>query len=191
MSTSDNLRGHLLIAMPGLNDPNFDHTVTYLLEHNSGGAFGLIINRPIDLDMGDILSQLNITSTNTEFNARPVMVGGPVQPERGFVLHRTSADDVRQWDSTAKFEAGISVTTSPDILEALATGNGPEDMLFILGYAGWDAGQLEQELGDNAWLSVAATPEILFDVPLQDRWDAAARLLGIDPSAISPDAGHA
>jgi putative transcriptional regulator len=191
MSTSANLRGHFLIAMPGLNDPNFDHTVTYLLEHNEGGAFGLIVNRPIDLDMGDILSQLNIASTDPEFNARPVMVGGPVQPERGFVLHRTDTDDSCPWDSTARFDDGISVTTSPDILAALAAGNGPKDMLFILGYAGWDAGQLEHELGENAWLSVAATPEILFDVPLQDRWDASARLLGIDPNAISPDAGHA
>ena len=191
MSTSDNLRGHLLIAMPGLNDPNFDHTVTYLLEHNTGGAFGLIINRPIDLDMGDILSQLNIPSTNPALNARPVMVGGPLQPERGFVLHRTGADDPSHWDSTARFDAGISVTTSPDILAALAEGKSPEDILFILGYAGWDAGQLEQELGENAWLSVAAAPEILFDVPLQDRWDASARLLGIDPNAISPHAGHA
>ena len=191
MNTSDNLRGHLLIAMPGLNDPNFDHTVTYLLEHNAGGAFGLIINRPIDLDMGDILSQLNITSTNPKLNAKPVMVGGPVQPERGFVLHRTGAADKTYWDSTARFDGGISVTTSPDILVALAEGRGPEDMLFILGYAGWDAGQLEHELGENAWLSVAATPEIIFDVPLQDRWDAAARLLGIDPNAISPDAAHA
>jgi len=191
MSTSDNLRGHFLIAMPGLNDPNFDHTVTYLLEHNSGGAFGLIVNRPIDLDMGDILSQLNIASFNPEFNARPVMVGGPVQPERGFVLHRTDADESAQWANTARFDDGISITTSPDILAALAEGSGPADMLFILGYAGWDAGQLEHELSENAWLSVAATPEILFDVPLQDRWDASTRLLGIDPMAISPDAGHA
>ncbi len=191
MSTPDNLRGHLLIAMPTLDDPNFDHTVTYLLEHNSEGAFGLIVNRPFDLDIGDILSQLNIPSENPELNNQPVLIGGPVQPERGFVLHRTGLSSDEKWDSTARFDDGISVTTSPDILNAMAVNTGPSDMLFILGYAGWDAGQLEQEISDNAWLSVAATPEILFDVPIAKRWEASTQLLGFDPAAIGPEAGHA
>ncbi len=191
MNTGHNLRGHLLIAMPGLDDPNFDHTVTYLLEHNSEGAFGLIINRPIELDMGDILEELKITSSDAQLNAQPVMSGGPVQPERGFLLHPTDRSELPKWDSTARFDDGISVTTSPDILTALANGNGPDDMLFVLGYAGWEAGQLESEIASNAWLSVEATPQILFEVPLPDRWDASARLLGVDPAAISPEAGHA
>ncbi|MDG2155684.1 MAG: YqgE/AlgH family protein [Gammaproteobacteria bacterium] len=191
MNTGHNLRGHLLIAMPGLDDPNFDHTVTYLLEHNSEGAFGLIINRPIELDMGDILEQLKITSSDPQLNAQPVMSGGPVQPERGFLLHPTEPSELPKWDSTARFDDGISVTTSPDILTALANGNGPGDMLFVLGYAGWEAGQLETEIVSNAWLSVEATPQILFEVPLPDRWAASARLLGVDPAAISPEAGHA
>jgi putative transcriptional regulator len=191
MDTSTNLRGHLLIAMPGLNDPNFDHTVTYILEHNEGGAFGLIINRPIDLDMSDVMQQLSITSTSQTLNLQPVLLGGPVQPERGFVLHRSNTELSAPWDSSAAFADGISVTTSSDILEALAAGNGPDPMLFILGYAGWDAGQLETEISDNAWLSVAATPEILFETPLEDRWEASARLLGVDPASISPVAGHA
>ena len=191
MNTAHNLRGHLLIAMPGLDDPNFDHTVTYLLEHNSEGAFGLIINRPIELDMGDILEELKITSSDAQLNAQPVMSGGPVQPERGFLLHPTDRSELPKWDSTARFDDGISVTTSPDILTALANGNGPDDMLFVLGYAGWEAGQLESEIVSNAWLSVEATPQILFEVPLPDRWDASARLLGVDPAAISPEAGHA
>ncbi len=191
MDTSNNLRGHLLIAMPGLNDPNFDHTVTYILEHNEGGAFGLIINRPIDLDMSDVMQQLSITSTNPTLNLQPVLLGGPVQPERGFVLHRSNTELSALWDSSAAFDDGISVTTSSDILEALAAGNGPDPMLFILGYAGWEAGQLETEISDNAWLSVAAKPEILFETPLEDRWEASARLLGVDPASISPVAGHA
>lgn len=191
MKTADNFRGHLLIAMPGLDDPNFDHTVTYLLEHNSEGAFGLIINRPIELDMGDILEQLKITSCDPQLKAQPVMSGGPVQPERGFLLHPTDPAEGPKWDSTARFDDGISVTTSPDILTALANGNGPEDMLFVLGYAGWEAGQLESEIANNAWLNVEANPQILFEVPLPDRWHASARLLGIDPAAISTEAGHA
>jgi putative transcriptional regulator len=191
MNTAHNLRGHLLIAMPGLDDPNFDHTVTYLLEHNSEGAFGLIINRPIELDMGDILEELKITSSDAQLNAQPVMSGGPVQPERGFLLHPTDRSELPKWDSTARFDDGISVTTSPDILTALSNGNGPDDMLFVLGYAGWEAGQLESEIASNVWLSVEATPQILFEVPLSDRWDASARLLGVDPAAISPEAGHA
>jgi len=191
MDTADTLQGHLLIAMPGLNDPNFDHTVTYMLEHNEGGAFGLIINRPIEMDFGDILSQLSLESEDAALNSQPVMLGGPVQPERGFVLHMSDNGDDKRWDSTAKIDNSISVTTSPDILSALAAGNGPEESLFVLGYAGWDAGQLETEIADNAWLNVSASPEILFNTPMRKRWEASTRLLGIDPASISSEAGHA
>lgn len=191
MDTSNNLRGHLLIAMPSLTDPNFSHTVTYIVEHNKAGTFGLIINRPIDLDMSDVMRQLSITSNNQALNLQAVLLGGPLQPERGFVLHQSNSELPALWDSSAAFNDGISVTTSSDIIKALAAGNGPDPMLFILGYAGWDAGQLEAEIANNAWLSVAATPEILFETPMEERWEASARLLGFDPISISPETGHA
>jgi len=191
LQPANHLAGHLLIAMPGLNDPNFDHTVTYILEHNADGAIGLIINRPIGLDFGEVLDQLQLTDDTCSLREQPVLCGGPVQPERGFVIYEADAGDAGQWESSATFNDAISVTTSPDILEAIAKDEGPKRMLFALGYAGWDAGQLESEIADNAWLSVDASSEILFDTPLTERWRAAAQLLGVDINALGSTAGHA
>jgi len=189
-ATGDNLTGHLLIAMPGMTDPNFDHTVSLILEHHEEGAVGLVINRPIGMEFGDILEQLELPVNNKNLAGQPVLNGGPVQPERGFVLYSDSSD-MAGWESTAAINDTLRVTTSPDILDAIAAGEGPEQPLFILGYAGWGAGQLEQELADNAWLSVDVSPEILFDTPMNKRWEAATKLLGIDPASLSSVAGHA
>lgn len=188
---ANSLAGQLLIAMPGLNDPNFDHTVSYILEHNAEGAIGLVINRPIGLDFGEILDQLKLPDHGGDLRQQPVLYGGPVQQERGFVIYEANSDEEGRWESTATFNGNINVTTSPDILEALADGKGPGEILFVLGYAGWDAGQLDSEIADNAWLSVDASNEILFQTPLTERWEAAAKLIGIDITALGSTAGHA
>jgi len=187
MNSSSNLTNHFLIAMPGLMDSNFRRTVTYICEHSEGGAMGIVLNRPTELQLDDILGQLEIESSDPESGARPIYVGGPVQTERGFVLH---ADD-SEWDSTLHVSPGISVTTSRDILEAMACGEGPKKSLIALGYAGWDQGQLEEELGANAWLSGPADQQIIFDLPAEQRWQAAARLLGVDLNLLSGETGHA
>lgn len=181
------LTGHLLIAMPAMTDPNFVRTVTYICEHNDEGALGIVINRPLQLDLGEIFQQLALESTDPGLERQPVMRGGPVQVERGFILHEPS----QGWDSTVAVSDTVHLTTSQDILAAMARGHGPKRALMALGYAGWGAGQLETEIGANAWLSVPATPAIVFDTPFEARWAAAARLLGIDLATISPDAGHA
>jgi len=181
------LTDHLLIAMPGLADPNFHHTVTYVCAHSEEGALGIVINRPLDIPLEQVLSQMQLTSESISVNRMPVFSGGPVQRDRGFVLHRPAG----QWNSTLKVTDGIGLATSRDILEALACGQGPRDVLVALGYAGWDAGQLEQEMAENAWLSTPASPEILFDVAPERRWHAAAQRMGIDLSLLSPDVGHA
>jgi putative transcriptional regulator len=184
------LTGHLLIAMPGLQDPNFQRTVTYICEHSEQGALGIVINRPLDLDLGEILAQLDLTPSDPELARQPVLQGGPVHQERGFVLHEGPGDQP-SFDATMAVSDTIRVTTSQDILTALASGRGPRRVLLALGYAGWGAGQLEQEMAANAWLSVPATNEIIFDTPFEARWRAAARLLGIDLATLSSDAGHA
>ena len=186
MADSDFLTNHFLIAMPGLADPNFFHTVTYICEHDADGAMGIVINRPLDLRLGDILTHMDITAI-PEAAELPVFQGGPVQTERGFVLHEPLGD----WDATLQVSEDIGVTASQDVLASIAAGGGPRRSLIALGYAGWGAGQLEREMADNAWLSGPATAEVLFDTPVEKRWAAAAALLGVDVNLLSGDAGHA
>jgi putative transcriptional regulator len=181
------LTNHFLIAMPNLADPNFFHTVTYICEHSNEGAMGLVINRPIGLHLADIFAQLEIMITDTSVSDQPVYLGGPVQGDRGFVLH----DSTSEWDSTLKVTQEISVTTSFDILQAIAAGKGPVNSLVTLGYAGWGAGQLEEEITQNAWLNGPAQSDIIFKRASQERWQAAADLLGVDLNLLSSDAGHA
>lgn len=187
MEESGYLTGQLLIAMPAMTDPNFARTVTYLCEHSDQGALGLVINRPLDIDLGDVFAQLNLTDCDAAVSGRPVLFGGPVQMERGFVIHEREG----AWESSMTIDNSIQVTTSQDILVAMAEGRGPARSVVTLGYAGWGAGQLEQEIAANSWLSVAANTDILFETPFENRWQKSARLLGIDLSAMSPDAGHA
>lgn len=187
MDESGYLTGQLLIAMPAMTDPNFARTVTYICEHNDQGALGLVINRPLDIDLGDVFAQLNLTNCDTDMSGRPVLFGGPVQMERGFVIHEPEGT----WESSMTIDHAIQVTTSQDILVAMAEGRGPTRSAVALGYAGWGAGQLEQEITANSWLSAPTNTGILFDTPFEDRWQESARLLGIDLSTMSPDAGHA
>lgn len=182
-----NLTNHFLIAMPGLADPNFHHTVTYVCAHNDEGAMGIVINRPLDLALSDVLAQMDMPAKPDALKDMAVYQGGPVQTDRGFVLHTPSLD----WDSSIQISAAISVTTSRDILQALAKGNGPQHILVALGYAGWGAGQLEHEIAENAWLSGPADIDIIFTTPCEQRWEAAARLLGVDIQMLSNDVGHA
>jgi putative transcriptional regulator len=187
MDRDTDLTNQFLIAMPTLQDENFSRTVTYICEHNEHGAMGIVVNRPLDLHLNDILQQLEIAESDPKLGEEIIFIGGPVQPERGFVLHGGE----RKWDSTLRITPEISVTTSRDILQSLAQGEGPQEHLIALGYAGWDSGQLEQELSDNAWLNGPANTEILFHLPVEQRWRAAAQLLGVDLDLLSGDAGHA
>lgn len=183
-----NLTNQFLIAMPTLADPNFSRTVTYLCSHDKGGAMGIVINRPMDMGLGEVLGQMGIDAVDDDAATIPVLQGGPVLPERGFVLHRPASE----WDAVLEVpDSGIAIATSRDILMAIAEGKGPDDVVIALGYAGWGAGQLEQELGDNAWLSGPADQAIIFDLPFEQRWESAARLLGVDLDRMSAQAGHA
>ena len=186
MTTSDSLSNQFLIAMPSLADPNFERTVTLICEHNEDGALGIIINRVTDLHVGEVLQQLELAVPDTPLADQPVMHGGPVAQSRGFVLHGSDDD----WESTLRLGQGLRLTTSRDIMVAMSEGSGPERSLFALGYAGWSPGQLETEMSDNAWLSVRCSSDLIFDTPIEQRWDAATRLLGIDPSRLSSQAGH-
>lgn len=193
MTTADDypsLRHQLLVAMPRLDDPRFAHSVTYLFEHNAEGAMGVIINRPLEATLGDLYAQLDIAADARADTARPLLYGGPVQPSRGFVMYRSDAA-LPAWRHGIDFAGGVSLATSRDILEAMAAGNGPPGALVALGYAGWGPGQLEQEMADNAWLAAPADPDLLFDLPWEQRWQAAARRIGVDIALISPEAGHA
>ncbi len=183
---SDYLSNQFLIAMPGIKDPSFFHTVTYLCQHSEDGALGIVINRQTEMTLGDILKQMEITASCPEIEQIPIFHGGPVQQERGFVLHNPSD----QWLSTLTLSDQIALTTSRDILEAIATGQGPENFLIALGYAGWGQGQLEKEISDNAWLNTPSGQEILFATPVNQRWQAAARKLGVDISLLTTSAGH-
>ena len=187
MNDTHTLAGNLLVAMPGMADPNFEHSVTYICEHSEAGALGIIINKPMNMDIGEVLEQLSLATDEQTLAAQPVMRGGPVQSERGFVLH----DSTREWDATTEVGHSIFVTTSQDILTDVAAGKGPERILMALGYAGWGAGQLEEEIRQNAWLTVPASAEIVFNTPYEERWMAAARSIGIDPAKLSFEAGHA
>jgi putative transcriptional regulator len=186
------LTNHLLIAMPALQDPNFHRSVTYVCQHNEQGAMGLVINRGADLSFTDVLRQLQIESLPALADRVPVLIGGPVQQERGFVLHSAVGPGERSWDSSFRINDALSVTTSRDVLEALSRQENSGRALLALGYAGWDAGQLENELMENAWLTAEVHDHaILFDIPLEHRWQAAADLVGVDINRITPLAGHA
>ncbi|MEN8763600.1 MAG: YqgE/AlgH family protein [Thiogranum sp.] len=187
MSDSQHLTNQFLIAMPGLEDPNFFHSVTYICEHNEQGALGLVINRPLDMQLGEILQHIQLQHSEPEARQIQVHLGGPVQQDRGFVLHEPLGD----WEATLKVTDRIGITSSIDILQAIARNEGPERSLITLGYAGWGAGQLEQEMAENAWLSGPADPDILFNRPDEERWKAAAASLGVDLDLLSGEAGHA
>ncbi len=186
MLETTNLTNHFLIAMPNLCDPNFFHTVTYICMHNEEGAMGIVINRPMDVDLGDVLEHMEIEADDPRANRLPIFEGGPVQRERGFVIHQPAG----QWDAMLTISEDLGITTSRDILNAIANGRGPNKVLIALGYAGWGAGQLEQEMAENAWLSTPADQHIIFNTPPEQRWQAAASRLGVDLTLLSSDAGH-
>lgn len=187
MTDNSNLTDHFLIAMPALEDPNFYHTVTYICEHNDDGALGIVINRPTDITLGELLEHMELEATYSAIANYTVYMGGPVQRERGFVLHPPG----EKWEASISVSPQMAVTTSRDILTSISRGGGPKRFMVALGYAGWGAGQLEQEMADNAWLFGPADPGILFDLEAHERWRAAAALLGVDLSLLSGDAGHA
>lgn len=181
------LKNHFLIAMPSLIDPNFSRSVTLVCEHDSQGAVGVVINRPIGLTLSDLFQQLKIDNAPAEIGRTPVMAGGPVNPENGFVLHHP----LGQWDASLAVTDTLGLTTSVDILRAIAEQRGPERFIAALGYAGWSAGQLEQELAANAWLTHPADADLVFNTPADELWNAAANAIGVDLSRLSTDAGHA
>jgi putative transcriptional regulator len=186
MSSID-LTHHFLIAMPSMADPYFAKTLTFICEHNDQGALGVVVNRPIDMTLQGLFERLSLTLRNDQRADAPVYFGGPVQTDRGFVLHSPAGN----WQSTLRVGAHIGLTTSKDILEAVGRGDGPQQILVTLGYAGWSAGQLEQELSQNAWLTVEARDGILFDTPAEERLPAAMELLGLDFARLQDAAGHA
>lgn len=188
MAESGYLTNQFLIAMPTLLDPNFFHSVAYICEHNQHGAMAIIINQPVDLTVGELMEQMDEHPSQQSISARPVFRGGPVEVERGFVLHQTEGE---QWESSLPVSEQISLTSSNDIISAMAQGRGPKNSLVALGYAGWGAGQLEAEIRHNAWLNVPANSEILFDTDVSARWEAAVNLIGIDIHQLTGDVGHA
>ena len=186
MSSID-LTHHFLIAMPNMADPYFARSLTYICEHNDQGALGLVVNRPIDMTMQSLFERLSLDLKNAEFAGAPVYFGGPVQTDRGFVLHAPAGE----WQSTLRVGEAIGLTTSKDILEAVGRGEGPRRVLVTLGYAGWSPGQLEHELSQNAWLTVQAADGIIFETPAEERLPAAMELLGVDFARLQDEAGHA
>ncbi|PHS75139.1 YqgE/AlgH family protein [uncultured Porticoccus sp.] len=191
-STSSNhhfesLSNHFLVAMPGLHDPNFSHAVIYICEHGPDGAMGLVINNPLDVPISQIFEQFEL-GYSPHIGTQPLLSGGPVQIERGFVLHRAGE---RQWESTRTISGEVSLTASRDIISDIAIERGPSELLITLGYAGWGPGQLEEELAHNAWLTVPGDADILFNTPFERRASAAAAKIGIDLNMLSTDAGHA
>jgi putative transcriptional regulator len=181
------LANQLLIALPSLADPNFSRAVALVCQHDADGAMGLVINRPSEYTLGEVLEQMGIDNVDPALRERRVLAGGPVHPERGFVLH----DGDPRWDSTLEIVDGLYVTTSRDVLEALARGEGPARTTVVLGCAGWGAGQLEQELAENTWLTADSDPDLLFSMPLEARWQAAAGKIGVDMSRMIDYSGHA
>ena len=181
------LQNHLLIAMPNLHDPSFDRTVTLVCVNDAEGSFGITINRPIDITVGEVFEQLELNTEQDDLKERLTLLGGPVESSQGFVLH----DSQRTWESTLRVSDELSVTSSRDILEAIALGDGPENFLLTLGCANWAPQQLEDELMDNAWLTCPVKNDILFDLPYKQRWEAAADSMGVDLSRMSSSVGHA
>jgi putative transcriptional regulator len=191
-----NLTHHFLIAMPGLQDASFARTVVYLCEHSARGALGLVINKPTDINLKNLFDKVDLPLGRVELAGTPVLQGGPVQTERGFVLHEAvhapGADENEAiYASTMTIPGGLEMTTSKDVLEAIATGAGPRRLLVTLGYSAWGEGQLESELAENSWLTVEADPGVIFDTPIEARYDKALSLLGLQAWMLSPGAGHA
>jgi putative transcriptional regulator len=187
VSESGYLTNQLLIAMPAMGDPNFSQTVALICDHSSDGAMALILNKPLPMRMSEIFEQLEIEIASGPLQQRQVLRGGPMQTDRGFVVHRAGG----QWDSTIKVSEALHVTTSRDILAAMARGEGPDDAVVALGYAGWESGQLEDEIRANAWLSAPVDLALIFDLPFESRWEASARLLGVELTRISSISGNA
>ena len=187
------LANQFLIAMPGMADEIFSGTVVYLCDHTANGAMGLVVNRPTDVDLANVFDKVDLTLEIQPLAQKPVYFGGPVQTDRGFILHEQQAE--ADYSSSLKVPGGLAMTTSKDVLEAVVAGNGPERFLMTLGYAGWSGGQLEDEIARNGWLNVPASTEtmahIIFETPNEDKYEKVLALLGIDPSFLSSEAGHA
>lgn len=182
------LQNHFLIAMPSLVDFSFTQSLIYICAHNDEGSMGVVVNRPItDINLGIVLTQMKISVKTENINNFLVYLGGPVQTERGFIIHRPN----NAWQSTLVTSDELAITSSQDILQSMAEGTGPDDAMVILGYSGWGAGQLEKEIADNYWLTVPADPKVLFETPYDMRWQMAIHTLGIDSSSLSSEAGHA
>ena len=180
------LADHLLVALPSLTDPTFARTVSLICQHDENGAMGVLVNQPSEYTLGEVLAQMEIATGDGVLQARPVLNGGPVHPERGFVIH----DDARAWESSLQVGEGVYLTTSRDILEAMARGEGPRNVLVTLGCAGWTEGQLEGEIADNSWLTVPADAELLFATPLEQRWQGAAARIGVDLFRLTDYSGN-
>lgn len=184
---ASNLTNHFLVAMPGMADPNFGGSVVLIAEHSPKGALGLVINRPMELDLSTLFDRIDLKLEREPLAASPVYYGGPVQTDRGFVLHRP----IGSWGSTVTVGDEVGLTSSKDVLEAVAGGGGPQQLLVTLGYSGWGPGQLEDEIARNAWLTAPADADVIFDTPVEQRLARAFGLLGIDPAFLSSAAGHA
>lgn len=176
--------------MPTLEDPEFFHTVSYICNHDDDGAMGVTINRPLDVGLGDLLVHLKMPTDDPDIASIPVFAGGPVQADRGFILHKTNNTQDVEWDSSMVVSDSISLTMSQDIIEAIALNEGPKEFLIMLGYAGWGEGQLEHELLSNAWLSGIANEKVIFDTAVENQWSHAAKHLGIELELMSTDVGH-
>jgi len=185
--TAVNLTNHFLIAMPNMVDPYFARSLTLVCEHSENGALGVVINRPIDMSLQTLFERLSLELSSRDLQEMPVYFGGPVQTDRGFVLHTP----VGPWSSTLEVSSDVGMTTSRDILEAVGAGTGPKRLMVTLGYSGWAAGQLEHEIKQNAWLTVPAADQIIFDLPAEERLPAAMQLLGVSYASLSDEAGHA
>ena len=190
-STPINLTNQFLIAMPGMGGDTFAGAVIYLCEHTENGALGLVINKPIDIKLKNLFEKVELTLDRGDIADSPVFFGGPVQTERGFVLHERLDEEGGHYSSSLKIPGGLEMTTSKDVLEALSHGAGPRRILVTLGYSGWGAGQLEDEMGRNTWINVDAEAAIIFDTPIDQRYDKALSLLGIDARMLSSGVGHA
>jgi putative transcriptional regulator len=191
-AASINLTNQFLIAMPGLGNGTFAGTVIYLCEHTEKGALGLVINKPIDITLKSLFEKVELSLDRDDLAEVPVYFGGPVQTERGFVLHEPLPEGGEgSYNSSLKVQGGLEMTTSKDVLEAISSGAGPKKVLVTLGYSGWGAGQLEEEMSKNGWINVDAEPGIIFDTPVGQRYDKALSLLGIDAGMLSSHAGHA
>jgi len=189
-----NFTNQFLIAMPSLREGTFAGTVVYLCEHTEKGALGLVINKPIDITLKHLFEKVELSLDRDDLAEKPVYFGGPVQTERGFVLHESlggEGDEGGHYNSSLRIPGGLEMTTSKDVLEALSNGAGPKKVLVTLGYSGWGAGQLEDEMSRNGWINVSAEPGIIFDTPFEQRYDKALSLLGIDANMLSQEAGHA